>query len=119
MDARNWTPEETDESEKKDEAFDLIAKEVAHGDIRRAKGYQVIPHFQHRVQVYRKDIKSYEKAVRNLKSWVVENIAPETVGDYSEIMANLMLTIRCLEDARMRLGKAIQYSGDGESCYDK
>ncbi len=36
-----------------------------------------------------------------------------------EVKAHLMLAVRHLEDARMRLGKAIQYSGDGVSCYVK
>lgn len=30
-----------------------------------------------------------------------------------------MLAVRAIEDARMRLGKVIQYGGDGVSCYDK
>lgn len=38
---------------------------------------------------------------------------------HPEVGANLMLAIRHLEDARMRLGKVIQYAGDGVSCYDK
>ena len=36
-----------------------------------------------------------------------------------EMAENLMLAVRHMEDARMRLGKAIQYSGDGVSKYDK
>lgn len=36
-----------------------------------------------------------------------------------ECHANLMLSIRHLEDARMRLGKAIQSMEGGESIYDK
>jgi hypothetical protein len=38
---------------------------------------------------------------------------------HPEVGANTMLAIRHLEDARMRLGKAIQYAEDGISCYDK
>jgi hypothetical protein len=38
---------------------------------------------------------------------------------HPEVGANVMLAIRHLEDAKMRLGKAIQYAGDGISCYDK
>ena len=37
----------------------------------------------------------------------------------NEVGANLMLSIRHIEDARMRLGKAIQYAGDGVSCFNK
>ena len=36
-----------------------------------------------------------------------------------EAAAQAMLSVRHLEDARMRLGKVIQYSGDGVSCFDK
>lgn len=36
-----------------------------------------------------------------------------------EIRANLMLAYRHLEDARMRLGKAIQAFDGGESCYPR
>jgi hypothetical protein len=36
-----------------------------------------------------------------------------------EVNANLMLAVRHLEDARMRLGKAIQWGAQGGvSCYD-
>ena len=36
-----------------------------------------------------------------------------------EVLANLILSYRHLEDARMRLGKAIQADGDGVSVLDK
>lgn len=36
-----------------------------------------------------------------------------------EIIANITLAYRHLEDARMRLGKAIQEYDGGESCYPK
>ncbi|HEX2959095.1 MAG TPA: hypothetical protein VHO70_19825 [Chitinispirillaceae bacterium] len=44
---------------------------------------------------------------------------PATREMHPEVGENLMLAIRHLEDARMRLGKVIQYAGDGVSCYDK
>lgn len=40
-------------------------------------------------------------------------------GNPGEVKANLTLSFRHLEDARLRLGKAIQHSGDGVSCYDR
>lgn len=40
-------------------------------------------------------------------------------NQHEEMKANIMLAVRHLEDARMRLGKVIQYSGDGVSIYDK
>ena len=41
------------------------------------------------------------------------------VEDKGEIIANLMLTYRHLEDASMRVGKAIQARDGGASVYDK
>lgn len=38
---------------------------------------------------------------------------------HGEMIANATLAFRHLEDARMRLGKAIQHAEDGISCYDK
>ena len=40
-------------------------------------------------------------------------------GQHAEIKDQITLAVRRLEDARMRLGKAIQYSKDGISIYDK
>lgn len=39
--------------------------------------------------------------------------------DLPEILANLQLAYRHLEDARMRLGKAVQAYDGGESCYPR
>jgi hypothetical protein len=41
------------------------------------------------------------------------------VEDVGEMIANLMLCYRHLEDASMRLGKAIQAHDGGVSVYDK
>lgn len=40
-------------------------------------------------------------------------------GQHSEMKANIMLTYRHLEDARMRAGKILQAAGDGVSIFDK
>lgn len=46
--------------------------------------------------------------------------APENlVADDAEFYANMMLAYRCLEDASMRLGKAIQAADGGVSVYDR
>lgn len=37
----------------------------------------------------------------------------------SEVYANIMLSVRHLEDARMRQGKAVQWCEDGISKYDR
>ena len=40
-------------------------------------------------------------------------------GQHGEMRANIMLAYRHLEDARMRLGKAVQAYDGGESCYPR
>ena len=40
-------------------------------------------------------------------------------NQHSEMLANIMLTYRHLEDARMRLGKVLQAADDGVSIFDK
>ena len=40
-------------------------------------------------------------------------------GQHGEMQANIMLTYRHLEDARMRVGKILQAAGDGVSILDK
>ena len=49
----------------------------------------------------------------------VVSMQPEPGVDPGEAKANIMLAYRHLEDARMRLGKAIQATEGGVSCYDK
>lgn len=41
------------------------------------------------------------------------------LGQQSEMVANVMLAYRHLEDARMRVGKILQAAGDGISILDK
>ncbi len=41
------------------------------------------------------------------------------VNDRGEAIANIMLAYRHMEDARMRVGKAIQAMEGGKSIYDK
>jgi len=40
-------------------------------------------------------------------------------GQHGEMIANIMLAYRHLEDARMRLGKVLQAQDGGTSIYDK
>lgn len=40
-------------------------------------------------------------------------------GQHDEMRANIMLTYRHLEDARMRIGKILQAADDGVSILDK
>ena len=60
-------------------------------------------------EVFRRNLKQIADEVRKL----VEGDAP------AEAKANVMLTYRHLEDASMRLGKAIQALDGGVSVYDK
>ena len=68
--------------------------------------------FTETCKALRGEIKGTEDLARSLR-----DEAPH--GCSNEVPANVTLAIRHLEDARMRLGKAIQYAGDGVSCYDK
>lgn len=67
-------------------------------------------------------IKDLEKTCRALKDKIVadsrgrEDAFP---GQASEMLGQITLAFRHLEDARMRVGKVIQYAGDGVSVYDK
>lgn len=64
--------------------------------------------------------KEVEGRVREIRHEIASTDPLEVESaDYSEVRANLTLAIRHLEDARMRLGKTIQYAGDGVSKYDK
>lgn len=57
--------------------------------------------------------------VRGLLEHPVFQGKPFTKGQHGEMKANIMLSFRHLEDARMRLGKAIQAFDGGTSVYDK
>lgn len=67
----------------------------------------------------RKEIKGIELEARALmdnSEFKNEQIAR---NQHSEMKANIMLTVRCLEDARMRVGKILQWADGGLSIYDK
>jgi len=65
----------------------------------------------------RKAIKATAADLSNLKS-VVQQSEVDQVENRGEVMANLTLAYRHLEDASMRLGKAIQSADGGASVYD-
>jgi hypothetical protein len=80
---------------------------------------QTPPDIQAQCNQLRTDIRWAEIAARGLKElpWVAE---PETYpGQHAEMIAQSMLAVRALEDARMRIGKVLQYAGNGRSIYDK
>lgn len=62
----------------------------------------------------RADLLAIEKRCRELK-FLVRN---RDMGADPEVYANAMLAVRHIEDARMRLGKVLQYARDGVSCFD-
>lgn len=65
-------------------------------------------------------IKQSASLAKLLADAVKSGAVPPTPGeDRGEMMANLMLCFRHLEDASMRLGKAIQAHDGGVSVYDK
>jgi hypothetical protein len=75
--------------------------------------------FEKACNALRVEFKGAEKSVRGLLDHSRFNAEQAFSGQHGEMKANLMLAVRHLEDARMRLGKAIQYAGNGVSCYDK
>ena len=67
----------------------------------------------------RRLIKEEEDAVRRLMKHGVFDGEQAFANQHSEMKANIMLAVRHLEDARMRLGKVCQYADDGVSIFDK
>lgn len=63
-----------------------------------------------------KEIGDQVKALRDHPVFKGETISPE---NSSEMKANIMLAYRHIEDARMRLGKAVQAYDGGTSCYPR
>lgn len=68
----------------------------------------------------RSQIKSLAKHLKDVKNMHNSTaVKPAPKEDRAEVLANLMLAYRHLEDASMRLGKAIQAYDGGVSVYDK
>lgn len=66
----------------------------------------------------RDEIEKIKKSLLQFKN-EVQDWPTEEGDDRGEEIANLMLSYRHLEDARMRLGKYIQTVAGGVSIYDK
>jgi hypothetical protein len=60
-----------------------------------------------------------EVQARQLKEHPEIKESPTYDGQRGEMIAQSMLAVRDIEAARMRLGKVLQYAGDGVSIYDK
>jgi hypothetical protein len=68
---------------------------------------------------FRGECKEIEKKTRALMEHDTFKEEQAFFGQHGEMKANIMIAVRHLEDARMRFGKVIQYSGDGVSIFDK
>ena len=67
----------------------------------------------------RSKIESIKDEVGILKLTPVFKIGGLLGHETSEMAANLQLAFRHLEDARMRIGKAVQAYDGGKSCYPR
>jgi hypothetical protein len=68
------------------------------------------------INARRDDLRTTGVQVKDL----VDHVPFQRIGmDSGEVKANLILAYRHIEDARMRLGKAIQALEGGESIFDK
>lgn len=65
----------------------------------------------------RDSLKNIEAQARRYVQFIKDST--ENLHDKSECIAQAMLAIRHIEDARMRFGKVIQYATTGESSYVK
>ncbi len=68
---------------------------------------------------FRDEIKGTAVRVKSLLDHSDMEAENEYPGQRGEMKANVMLTYRHLEDARMRIGKILQAAGDGVSILDK
>lgn len=66
----------------------------------------------------RKELLVIETTVRALKNRDDFKGPDAFPGQHGEMIAQSMLAVRHLEDARMRLGKVLQYARDGVSILD-
>ncbi len=78
-----------------------------------------MPNFKESVSALRAETMLLERATRALMKHDVFNNHPPLPDEQGEMRANIMLAVRHLEDARMRMGKAIQWSEGGTSIFDK
>jgi hypothetical protein len=78
-----------------------------------------VPSFEERARDLRTKLRAIAAEVRSLyhaPAFLIEELYP---GQHKEMGANIELSYRHIEDATMRLGKAIQAYGRGKSVYDQ
>lgn len=68
-------------------------------------------------ELMRDSLKKLEEQCRRYVQFIKDS--PESLHDKGECIAQAMLALRHLEDARMRFGKVIQYATTGESNFTK
>lgn len=66
----------------------------------------------------RADLKAIEDRVRALKLEIGRAAVDAPDAQRAEMYGQAMLAVRRVEDARMRIGKVLQYARDGVSCFD-
>ena len=59
------------------------------------------------------------KAIRSVIATPIPFSDQAFEGQADEMIENATLAMRHMEDARMRLGKFLQYAGDGISIFDR
>jgi hypothetical protein len=68
------------------------------------------------------DLRTYlgtqETAIREYVE-AIKQVEDQEGFNRGECIAHAMIALRSVEDARMRIGKVIQYADGGESIYDK
>lgn len=74
--------------------------------------------FEEKMSDIRQKIKSLSEYLLFTKNQVSKTPENEK-EERGEVMANLTLSYRHLEDASMRIGKVLQYRSGGVSIYDK
>ncbi len=67
----------------------------------------------------REKLRGIEIEIRGIKEHSDMRDTDKYPGQHGEMIAQSMLSVRAVEEARMRLGKVLQYAGDGKSIYDK
>jgi hypothetical protein len=67
----------------------------------------------------REDLRQIEVQTRRLRDLEAFKMPDKFLGQHGEMIAQSMLAVRAIEEARMRLGKVLQYAGDGVSIYEK
>lgn len=68
-------------------------------------------------EAFREILKWVEERARDYVAKIKEYNLP--IHDKGEVIADAMLALRHIEDARMRYGKCIQYATTGESSFQK